>query len=87
MKEAYEVWIIERLESWAETFNNGHLEYEIEALEDDEEAYNYIHHLIMKFENGTFKKEDYEEILFHLWQRDFSDSDISTSMILFENSI
>lgn len=60
-------WVIDELENWAETFNNDYKNNE-EAMEEELKAYHYIHSLIEKFSNNKCNKEDYENILFHLWQ-------------------
>lgn len=69
----YNDWVINELEEWAETFRD-----DVEKDEDDElvptNSFELIHELIERFENKTCTKEDYENILFHLWQKnDFTD--------------
>ncbi len=64
----YKSWLIYHLESWAETFNNIYPD-SMGGIDDEEaEAYDYIHLLIKRIRKNTCSKEDYEDILFHLWQ-------------------
>lgn len=56
-------WVIGTLESWASTYQDEE-EYEY----DEEQGYEYILELIEKLKNDTCTKEDYNDILFHLWQ-------------------
>lgn len=67
MIQEYQSWIVDKLESWATTFDYGE-SYDDEVREEGEKAFDYIHHLISKFETGTCTKDDYENILFHIWQ-------------------
>ena len=64
----YKDWIIEELESWKQTFNNEYPDHMEEAIENDNKGYNTISNLIDKYSNSECTKEDYENILFHLWQ-------------------
>lgn len=68
MMAAYKGWIIHELESWAETFNNHYPDHTEEVIAEENEAYDYIHFLIDKFTKNECSKEDYENILFHIWQ-------------------
>jgi hypothetical protein len=55
-------WIIDSMEYWAETF-------------DFEEAdYNYIYKLINRYKSDCCSLEDYESIIFFLWQK-YADED------------
>lgn len=58
-KESWQVYIIGKLEGWLLSFADW---------EEDEEAYNIIEALIKRFKENKCNKEDYENILFHLWQ-------------------
>ena len=64
----YKLWVISELESWAETFNNSYPEIMIEENKHENETYEFIHNLIYKFSNNKCTKQDYEDILFHIWQ-------------------
>jgi len=50
------------------TFNNNYPDHMEEVIEEEEESYNSILSLIDKYQNNNCTKEDYENILFHLWQ-------------------
>ena len=39
-----------------------------EVIAHEKKAYDYIHFLIDKFTKNECSKEDYESILFHIWQ-------------------
>lgn len=60
----YKDWVIDELSSWALTF--------IDEKDDEGEAtsksYDLIIKLVNKFEQNSCSSEDYENILFHLWQ-------------------
>lgn len=64
----YQNWIIDELESWKQTFNNQYPDHMEETIEDEDNAFDKISNLITKFSNSNCSKEDYENILFHLWQ-------------------
>ena len=66
--EEYKNHIIDRLESWADTFNNNYPDYMEETIEEENKVYEFIHELIIKYKNNKCTQEDYENILFHLWQ-------------------
>jgi endonuclease III-like uncharacterized protein len=68
MNPSYKTWILDELESWAETFNNIYPEYMEQVIEDENNSYNEIHSLIDKLNKDQCSKEDYENILFHIWQ-------------------
>jgi len=68
MYEEYKSWIMNELESWAETFNNNYPDHMEEIIEDEEKSYYFIHDLIEKYADDRCTKEDYENILFHIWQ-------------------
>lgn len=55
-------WIIDSLEDWAETFDS-------EDEEEEENAYDYIYALSNRYKNNSCSLKDYEEIIFHLWQK------------------
>lgn len=62
-------WIISKLEDWAESFNNtAHPVSHYEDEEDNAEVYEELQKLIEKLKTDSCTKEDYDEILFHLWQ-------------------
>ncbi len=65
----YKYWIIEELESWKQTFNNDTLNYTEEEKEEENNTYYKIERLIKTFSNSSCNKNDYETILFHLWQK------------------
>lgn len=64
----YKKWIISELENWAETFNNNYPDYMEEVVEEENNGYDFICSLIDKFSKNECSKEDYENILFHIWQ-------------------
>ncbi len=64
----YRDWVVYVLESWVETYNNQHPDNMETIIEDEERAYYYIKNLISKFSKSTCSIEDYEDILFHIWQ-------------------
>ena len=64
----YKLWILEELESWCHTFNTQYPEHMEEVIEQEDRGYEYIQYLMLKYEEGKCEKEDYENILFHLWQ-------------------
>ncbi|MFK5889210.1 MAG: hypothetical protein QM486_00590 [Flavobacteriaceae bacterium] len=68
MAQEYKTWIIETLENWAETFNNYYPDHMEEIIEEEDKAYNYIYSLINKINGDSCSKDDYDNILFHLWQ-------------------
>ncbi len=68
MTTEYKSWILTELENWAETFNNNYPDYKEELIEEENKSYKFIHSLIDKFSNDECSKDDYENILFHLWQ-------------------
>lgn len=39
-----------------------------EVIEEEKKGYDYIHYLIDKFKKNECSKDDYENILFHIWQ-------------------
>ena len=65
----YQNWIINELKSWKQTFNNQYPNHMEETIENENKGYDKINDLITKFSNSDCTKEDYENILFHLWQR------------------
>lgn len=67
MTVEYKNWIITELENWAETFNNNYPSYMEEVIKE-EKIYYLIHSLIDKLLNDKCSKDDYENILFHIWQ-------------------
>lgn len=68
METQYKTWVIEKLENLAETFNNNYPEHMQEAIEDERKSYIFIYSLIDKLSKNKCTKEDYENILFHIWQ-------------------
>jgi siderophore synthetase component len=68
MMPIYKYWIIYELEIWAETFNNNYPDHMEEVIEEEKKGYDYIHYLIDKFKKNECSKDDYENILFHIWQ-------------------
>lgn len=70
MEESYRGWIMEELDSWSQTFNNSHSNSTDEEIVNWENAsYEYIQSLIQKFSDNNCSENDYENILFHLWQQ------------------
>lgn len=69
MVDEYKTWVVHELSEWSETFNHHYPIHMDEEIKESGEAYYFIRNLIDKLNNGTCTKEDYEEILFHLWQR------------------
>ena len=64
----YKNWVIDELESWKHTFNNQYPDHMEEIIENENKVINNINKLITKLSNSECTKEDYENILFHLWQ-------------------
>lgn len=64
----YKTWVVDKLESWAETFNNNYPEHMEDIIEEENQSYELIQNLVVKFLNNNCSKEEYEEILFHIWQ-------------------
>ena len=64
----YQNWVINELESWKHTFNNQYPDHMEETIENENKAFDNINNLIIKLSKSECKKEDYENILFHLWQ-------------------
>jgi hypothetical protein len=52
-------WLVQQLRDWRETFDN----------EGDEEGHKEIGKLISKIRAGKIIKADWENIMFHLWQK------------------
>jgi len=65
----YKDWIIQELIDWAETFNNKYPDYMEEIIDQENSAYNSIQKLIEKLKGNSCSKKDYDNILFHLWQK------------------
>lgn len=65
------VWLTEELKNWAATSNPYELFVCDEDYDHTEEdiTYDMIHQLVESLEKGTCSKEDYDNILFHLWQQ------------------
>ncbi len=72
MERQYKSWIIERLENWAETFNNNYPDHLEEKIEEESNTYNSIKNLIDKYTNGNCTREEYENVLFHIWQIEYN---------------
>lgn len=68
MKPEYKTWIINELENWAETFNNNYPDHMEDELEDEIKVFDEIQSLIKKLTKDKCTKNEYENILFHLWQ-------------------
>ena len=68
MNVEYKNWIIYELENWAETFSNNYPDNMEEVIEEEKKVYDFIHSLIDKYSNDECSKDDYENILFHIWQ-------------------
>jgi hypothetical protein len=56
--DEYKQWVIAKLEDWRETFD-----------EDKDDGWDKINLLIIKYRNNDCSGQDYEDILFHLWQK------------------
>lgn len=72
MEKQYKSWVIEKLEDWAETFNNNYPDYLEDKIEEETNAYNSIKTLIERYSDGNCSKEEYETILFHIWQKEYN---------------
>ena len=68
MTKEYRNWVISELESWTETFNNNYPEYMEEVIDEEKKGYDEIQTLIKKFSKNECSKDDYDNILFHIWQ-------------------
>lgn len=77
IEQQYKDWIIQELIDWAETFNNKYPEYMEEIIDEETAAYDNIHKLIGRLKDNICSKKDYENIIFHLWQK--SHSQVSTT--------
>jgi len=64
----YQNWIIDELESWKQTFNNQYPDHMEEVISEEKKGYDEIQKLIEKISKNECSKDDYENILFHLWQ-------------------
>lgn len=64
----YKDWILEELKSWRQTFNNEYPDHMEDTIDYENKGYTTISKLIDKYSNSECTKEDYENILFHLWQ-------------------
>ena len=76
IQQDYKDWIIQELIDWAETFNNKYPDYMEEIIDQENAAYDSIQKLIGKLKDNTCSKKDYENIIFHMWQK--SHSQVST---------
>jgi thymidylate synthase len=62
-------WVTEVLSDWADTFEDWTEEYgDGRDIDKNQSGFDIIQKLIEKLENDTCSKEDYKEILFHMWQ-------------------
>ncbi|HEX9828123.1 MAG TPA: hypothetical protein VGA80_16100 [Flavobacteriaceae bacterium] len=68
MKPEYKSWINDELKNWAETFNNSYPDHMEEVIEEEKKSFDEIQTLIEKFSKNECSKDDYENILFHIWQ-------------------
>jgi len=73
----YKDWIIQELIDWAETFNNKYPDYMEEIIDEENAVYKSIHKLVGKLKDNSCSKKDYENIIFHMWQK--SHSQVSTT--------
>lgn len=64
----YQNWIIDELESWKQTFNNQYPDHMEEVIDEEKKGYDEIQTLIDKISKNECSKDDYENILFHIWQ-------------------
>lgn len=77
----YKKWVIETLESWIETFDLGNYECDCDA---EEHTYEQLTELLERYVNNECDKEDYETIIFQLWQKfneEYEDYDKNDSLI------
>ncbi len=65
----YKDWVVQELIDWAETFNNKYPDHMEEVIDQENAVYDSIQKLIEKFKNDTCSKKEYNNILFHLWQK------------------
>jgi hypothetical protein len=68
-------WTSQVLSDWAEVFRetiSSIDDYEGEQEKEDEESFNYIHSLIDKLKRDKCTEDDYENILFHVWQAKYN---------------
>ena len=85
----YKKWVIETLESWVETFDLGNYDCDCEYGEDcdcdaEEHTYEQLTELLERYANNECDKEDYETIIFQLWQKfneEYEDYDESDCLI------
>ncbi|MFB0946465.1 MAG: hypothetical protein ACI8WW_002945 [Oceanospirillaceae bacterium] len=64
---AHIAWVADELRRWAETWHFHSYAHEESKEEDD--AYYFVKNLALKLETDNCSKEDYDHILFHLWQK------------------
>lgn len=69
IQQHYKDWVIQELIDWAETFNNKYPDYMEEIIDQENAAYDSIQKLIEKLKHNSCSKKDYDNILFHLWQK------------------
>ncbi len=75
----YKNIVINELESWAFTFNPEMEKSYYEGTKEYEEnvgGYDIVHSLAVRLKRNKCTKEDYENILFHIWQINYSETRI-----------
>jgi len=60
----YNDWVVYELTNWAQTFTD---EKDADG-NPTSESYDIIMRLVENYKNKNCTKQDYENILFHLWQ-------------------
>jgi hypothetical protein len=63
----YRGWVANELREWADTFRDEDFE------ESEDDAYNDIMDLANRVEHGDCSQDDYENVMFHLWQKNGQD--------------
>jgi len=72
----YKNIVINELESWAFTFNPEMEESYDEGMEENVGGYDIVHSLVERLKTNKCTKEDYENILFHIWQINYCETRI-----------
>ncbi len=73
LREQYISWAIEQLDDWSWTFVDVPPSSNEDEDYNESEAYDYIQSLIKRLKENSCDKECYENILFHLWQKNAFD--------------
>ncbi|MGE0635106.1 MAG: hypothetical protein AB7G44_14815 [Bacteroidia bacterium] len=69
--------ILPELYKWAETFNPENILYNKNTIDEDDEeelynSYEYVFNLAERLDNNKCSEKDYEDILFHIEQINYT---------------